>query len=73
MAEFGTAIAQLRNVLGETTYESLAPKGESMTTAALVTYAYGQIDRARTELNTVSKQTRYERLKTSYRNIRGSG
>jgi hypothetical protein len=27
MAEFGTAIAHLRNVLGEATYESLARKG----------------------------------------------
>jgi hypothetical protein len=26
MAEFGTAIAHLRNVLGEATYESLAPR-----------------------------------------------
>ena len=32
------------------TYESLARKGETMTTAAMVTYAYDQIDQARTEL-----------------------
>jgi hypothetical protein len=32
------------------TYESLAHKGETMTTAAMVTYAYNQIDQARTEL-----------------------
>jgi hypothetical protein len=38
MAEFGTAIARLRNVLGEATYESLARKGETMTTAAIVAY-----------------------------------
>ena len=55
MAEFGTAIAHLRNVLGEATYESLARKGETMTTAAMVTYAYDQIDQARAELNAVSK------------------
>jgi hypothetical protein len=55
MAEFGTAIAHLRNVLGEATYESLARKGESMTTAEMVTYAYDQIDQARAELNTVSR------------------
>ena len=55
MAEFGTAIAHLRNVLGEATYESLARKGETMTTAAMVTYAYDQIDQARTELEAVSK------------------
>jgi predicted ATPase len=55
MAEFGTAIAHLRNVLGEATYESLARKGESMTTAEMATYAYNQIDQARTELNAVSE------------------
>jgi hypothetical protein len=55
MAEFGTAIAHLRNVLGEATYESLARKGETMTTAEIVTYAYDQIDQARAELNAVSK------------------
>jgi tetratricopeptide (TPR) repeat protein len=55
MAEFGTAIAHLRNVLGEATYESLARNGETMTTAAMATYAYDQIDQARTELNAVSK------------------
>ena len=32
------------------TYESLARKGETMTTAAMATYAYDQIDQARTEL-----------------------
>jgi hypothetical protein len=37
------------------TYESLARKGETMTTAAMVTYAYDQIDQARAELNAVSK------------------
>ena len=55
MAEFGTAMAHLRNVLGDQTYESLARKGETMTTAAMVTYAYDQIDQARAELNAVSK------------------
>ena len=53
--EFGTAIAHLRDVLGDQTYESLARKGETMTTAAMVTYAYDQIDQARAELNAVSK------------------
>jgi predicted ATPase len=48
--EITTAIAHLREVLGEATYESLARKGETMTTAAMVTYAYDQIDQARTEL-----------------------
>ena len=53
--EFGTAIAHLRDVLREATYESLARKGETMTTAEIVTYAYDQIDQARAELNAVSK------------------
>jgi hypothetical protein len=35
--------------------ESLARKGETMTTAAMATYAYDQIDQARAELNAVSK------------------
>ena len=53
--EINTAIAHLRDVLGDQTYESLARKGETMTTTAMVTYAYDQIDQARTELNAVSK------------------
>jgi predicted ATPase len=55
LPELGTVISHLRDVLGEATYESLARKGETMTTAAMVTYAYDQIDQARTELNAVSK------------------
>jgi hypothetical protein len=42
-------------VLGDQTYEPLAHKGETMTTAVMVTYAYDQIDQARTELPDVSK------------------
>ena len=49
--ELNTAIAHLRHVLGDQAYESLARKGETMTTAAMVTYAYDQIDQARAELN----------------------
>jgi predicted ATPase/class 3 adenylate cyclase len=48
--EINTAITHLRDVLGDQTYESLARKGETMTTAAMVTYAYDQIDQARAEL-----------------------
>ncbi|MGO9156285.1 ATP-binding protein [Mycobacterium sp.] len=48
--EITTAITHLRDVLGEATYESLAHKGETMTTAEMATYAYDQIDQARTEL-----------------------
>jgi hypothetical protein len=53
--EISTAITHLRDVLGDPTYESLARKGETMPTAAMVTYAYDQIDQARAELNAVSK------------------
>ena len=48
--EITTAITHLREVLGEANYETLARKGETMTTAAMATYAYDQIDQARTEL-----------------------
>jgi predicted ATPase len=48
--EITTAITHLREVLGDATYESLARKGETMTTAEMATYAYDQIDQARTEL-----------------------
>jgi hypothetical protein len=48
--EITTAITHLRDVLGDQAYESLARKGEAMTTAAIATYAYDQIDQARTTL-----------------------
>ena len=53
--EITTAIVHLREVLGDQTYESLAQQGRTMTTAAMATYAYDQIDQARAELNAVSK------------------
>ena len=37
VSEINTAIAHLRDVLGHETYESLARKGETMTTTAIVT------------------------------------
>ncbi|MDT5392023.1 MAG: hypothetical protein QOE04_5664, partial [Mycobacterium sp.] len=55
MTEFGTAIAHLRDVLGDQTYESLARQGEAMSTAEMVTYAYDEIDQARAALAGVSK------------------
>jgi hypothetical protein len=48
--ELTTAITDLRDVLGNHTYESLARRGGAMTTAVIVTYAYDQIDQARTGL-----------------------
>ncbi|MGZ8715020.1 MAG: ATP-binding protein, partial [Mycobacterium sp.] len=53
--EINTAIAHLRAVLGDQAYESLSSKGAAMTTAAMATYAYDQIDQARAQLNAVSK------------------
>jgi hypothetical protein len=52
--EITPVIAHLRDVLSDETYESLAHKGETMTIAEMATYAYDQIDPARTELNAVS-------------------
>jgi predicted ATPase len=48
--ELSTTIDHLREVLGKPAYESLAHTGKTMTTAAMVTYAYDQIDQARTTL-----------------------
>ncbi len=53
--QLNTAIVHLREALGDQTYESFAREGETMTTAAMVTYAYDQIDQAREDLNAVSK------------------
>jgi hypothetical protein len=55
MPEIDITIAHLRDVLGDENYESLARAGETMTTAAMATYAYDQIDQARAALNAVSK------------------
>ena len=55
LPEINTAIAHLRDVLGDQTYDSLVHRGETMTTAAMATYAYDQIDQARAELNAASK------------------
>jgi predicted ATPase len=52
--ELDEAISHLRAVLGDQAYESLASKGEAMTTAAMATYAYDQIDQARAALNAVT-------------------
>ena len=51
--EISTTIAHLRDVLGDQVYESLTRTGETMSTAAMATYAYDQIDQARAELNAV--------------------
>jgi predicted ATPase/class 3 adenylate cyclase len=53
--ELGKAVKHLRAVLGGQTYESLARKGESMTTAAMAAYAFDEIDQARTKLKAVPK------------------
>ena len=50
--EFDLTIAHLRDVLGDETYESLARRGEMMTTAEIVAYAYEQIDQARSLVET---------------------
>ncbi len=50
-----SATTHLRDTLGDQTYESLARKGEEMTIAAMVAYAFDQIDQARAELGAVSE------------------
>ena len=49
--EIDSTIAHLREVLGDTTYESLAHAGATMTNAAMANYALEQIDRARAQLS----------------------
>jgi predicted ATPase len=53
--EIGPAVAHLREVLGNSVYESLVHKGETMSMTVMATYAYDQIDQARAALNPVSK------------------
>jgi hypothetical protein len=53
--ELSATSAHLRSVLGDQAYESLAHKGETMSTAAMATYAYDQIDQARAELSAAPK------------------
>jgi predicted ATPase len=50
MPELTLTVTHLLEVLGDQTYESLARAGETMTVADMATYAYGQIDQARAEL-----------------------
>jgi len=53
--ELAPTITHLREELGDQAYESLARNGEAMTTAAIVAYAYDQIDQAHAQLEAVSK------------------
>jgi hypothetical protein len=48
--EITETIARLRRALGHETYELSAGRGESMTNAAMATYALAQIDLARADL-----------------------
>ena len=69
--QLNAAIDHLHDALGEATYESLARKGKTMTTAAMVTYAYDQMEHARAELKAASKQTTCESLEIPYRRCHG--
>ena len=53
--EISETIARLRKVLGDDAYESLAGRGESMTNAAMASYALEQIDLARADLLQVGR------------------
>nr|WP_094286616.1 adenylate/guanylate cyclase domain-containing protein [Mycobacterium lehmannii] len=48
--EIEATVTHLRQVLGDERYEALARRGKSMTTSAIATYAYTQIDQARAQL-----------------------
>jgi tetratricopeptide (TPR) repeat protein len=48
--ELESTTAELRDVLGEQIYELLTGRGAAMSATAMVTYAYDQIDQARTTL-----------------------
>jgi hypothetical protein len=54
-AELDTAIAHLRDLVGDQIYEALARNGDTMSTAEMVAYAYAQIDEARAQLKAVAK------------------
>lgn len=47
--QLNDTITHLREALGDHSYESIARTGQAMTTAAMATYAYDQIDQARKE------------------------
>src|SRR5262249_11757057 len=51
----GPAIAHLRNVLGEASYEALARRGKSPPAAEMVTSAYDQTAQPRAELPAVMR------------------
>jgi predicted ATPase len=53
--EIPAAIVNLREVLGDAVFESLAHHGETMTTAEIAAYAYDQIDQTRAALNADSQ------------------
>ena len=48
--EIDSNFGHLRDVLGDEAYESLARAGANMSNAAMVSYAFDQIDRARAQL-----------------------
>jgi tetratricopeptide (TPR) repeat protein len=54
------AIAHVREVLGDQTYESLARTGAAMSLAAMATYAYEQIDQLRAEVEELELLTRQD-------------
>ena len=55
--EITTAIAHLREVLGDKRYESLARDGQAMTNADMAAYAFEQIELARAQLSDPTSQT----------------
>ncbi|WP_155769471.1 hypothetical protein [Mycobacterium asiaticum] len=50
LPELAALTTRLREGLGDHAFEALLRPAETMTIAAIAAYAYGQIDRARAEL-----------------------
>jgi hypothetical protein len=50
LPQLGALVSHLREILGDQTYESLARRGKTTSIVEMATYAYDQIDQARTEL-----------------------
>jgi hypothetical protein len=55
LPELGSTIARMRETLGSAVCETLIREGEAMTVSDVVSFAYDQIDYARTELRARSE------------------
>ena len=74
LPEFNRTITHLREVLGDEVYESFARTGKNMTNAAMVAYAFDQIDQARADASAraCAKCTSCRRVGVKTTHARGS-